>query len=288
LNNGYVVAGETAPFVVNPVPVTPDATSYVGGAQANISFADSGPTLTDWLEIAPLTAPTAAYVAWQHTGGATSGTRAFSTGSLQPGTYVARFLPANGMISVGESVPFVVSQIPIGAAVSPGQVAISFTTPQTYANDWVAISPAGSAAVTYDAWAHTGGTAQGTVDVSTQQLVTGRYVARFYTGGTYNPTGETAAFTLNSIPIATDRAAYHVGDGVTVTFTEAQPAGNDWVSLSPLESSPGTYSTWVHTNSQSTVELDTSNLSPGYYVARFYALNGLVPTGESAPFTVSP
>jgi hypothetical protein len=106
--NGFTIAGESAPFVVQPVPVSTNAEAYFRGDTITVSFSTRGAAAKDWVEIVTPQAPTSAYLVWQFTGGSGAGTVSLSSAALPPGSYVARFLPDDEMTSVGESAPFVV------------------------------------------------------------------------------------------------------------------------------------------------------------------------------------
>jgi hypothetical protein len=87
-----------------------DRTSYVQGQTLVASYATDRVSSTNWIGIYPpnATPGVTASLLWQYTPNA-SGTASFSTGSLAPGSYIARYLYNDGYTELTSGVPFTVT-----------------------------------------------------------------------------------------------------------------------------------------------------------------------------------
>jgi hypothetical protein len=199
-DNGYTVLAESNAFTIDELPVSTDAATYAYRAPINVTYQTPSPEYQDWVDIAPAGSAPTSYVAWAYTGGFNEGTVTLQSGSLFPGTYVARFLLRNGFVVGGESAPFVVQSVPLSTDASTYArgvpVRVSFTDVAPTTTDWIEIATPQSATTAYLAWQFTGDATSGTLAFSSASLAPGTYVARFLPHDGATSVGQTAAFTV--------------------------------------------------------------------------------------------
>jgi hypothetical protein len=130
-----------------------------------------------------------AYVWWQSTGGAASGTLN-PTAPAQTGQYEFRYL-ANGFTSVITSSPVTVTAGGTGYTLTPspisvaagGSLSVSWTAPSgSSATDWIGLYAVGAANTAYVWWHYTGGAASGTFNL-TAPAQPGQYQFRYLPNG---------------------------------------------------------------------------------------------------------
>jgi len=291
-NNDFVLVAESAPFDV-----------VQGGSSATVSTADTRyfsdgitpidytgmPGNQDWITIAPEGSGLASYVAWNYTGDTESGTLNFQ--GLPAGRYVARAFTNNDFTFLAESAPFDVVDLIVGAAqptYNSGQtVQINFNAaPQN--QDWIAIAPQGSGAVSYVQWQYTGDTASGSLNFS--GIADGTYVARLFTNNDFVLVAESNSFTVGgggggNAQVSTALSSYAQGASVPVDFSN-MPNNQDWIAVYDVNAPGAPYVKWAYTGGGVSGQLSFSGLAPGDYVARAYTNNDFIQVGESGTFSV--
>lgn len=153
------------------------------------------------------------------------------------------------------------------------QVTMSWTGMPGDAQDWVAISPAGSPANSgWKQWYYTN-------QVNGSQLFTvslqpGSYEARAYLQGTYTILGSstfTVTTTSTGVTVTTDKSLYGAGQPVTVSWTGLPGNPQDWVAISPAGSPANTgWVQWYYTGGQVNGSQVFNGLSAGNFEARVY------------------
>ena len=175
--------------------VTP--TTAAPGATATVSWtATAGTTATtDWIALARVGSADTSYLAWRYTGGATSGSLAFSLPTT-PGDYEFRYFTKGSYTLVARSpvvtvtgttppATYTLAVTPTTAA--PGATAtVSWTATAgtTATTDWIALARVGSADTSYLAWRYTGGATSGSLAFSLP-TTPGDYEFRYFTKGSY-------------------------------------------------------------------------------------------------------
>jgi hypothetical protein len=121
VDDSYDVLVESAPFVVggDPLPTSTVAIALapIGwGQRVTVTWSGFPTNAQDWVALAPAGSPVSSVTRWVYTGGATSGTHAFSDGIPTVGNYVVRGFVNDTSSMIAESAPFVVqdSCVPLG------------------------------------------------------------------------------------------------------------------------------------------------------------------------------
>lgn len=111
LNDGFT-SGATSNTVLVSVPgfalTAAPSTVAAGGGFTATWTAPGGRPATDWIGLYAVGASNTAFISWGYTGGATSGSRAF-TAPGQPGQYELRYLLNDGYASATASNPVTVT-----------------------------------------------------------------------------------------------------------------------------------------------------------------------------------
>jgi hypothetical protein len=158
----FTTAASTAGYTVSATP----ASVNVGDTITVSWTAPSGRPGNDWVGLFQVGAPNTAYLSYQFTGGAVSGS--FPVAAPSPaGQYEFRYLLTNGYTDVARSNAvtvaagsgsFTLTAAP--ASLNPGgALTVSWTAPAGRpANDWIALYPVGAANTAYVWYQFTGGT----------------------------------------------------------------------------------------------------------------------------------
>ncbi|MFN0247151.1 MAG: hypothetical protein ACKV2T_09585 [Kofleriaceae bacterium] len=267
-----------------------------------MSFAGLNGDPTDWISIAPTGSPLETVTRWRYTGGGAAGSITLE-GPTTGGSYVARAFDANSYTLMGESDPFTVANpgdTPVTLSVDQPDYAITDDILVTFAGfpgnqlDWVAISPVGGPDDTTGevAWLYTAGVQAGSLNFRWGVAPSGRpggyYEARAYLNDTYTRAGTSVQFLVGSL-VTTDASSYSIFAPVTVNWTHLPGGPDDWVALAPAGSAPTVFTSWMYTGGavDGSVVFSQGVASAGTYVARTFAPNSYVVSGESAPFTVT-
>jgi subtilisin family serine protease len=155
------------------------------GATVTVSWtAPAGSSLYDWVALYPTGSPNNAFLAWQYTGGATSGSFAVSA-PANPGTYEFRYLLNNGYTDVVRSNIVTVGSASYTVTAAPGSlphgstITVNWTAPSGHsAYDWIGLYLTGTANTQYVWWTYTGGALSGTLLV-TAPATAGSYEFRY-------------------------------------------------------------------------------------------------------------
>ena len=112
VNNSYESRASSAPITVSALSgysVTTTATTVSAGQQVSVNWtAPSGRPAVDWIGLFAVGADNRTYIAWVHTGGATSGNTTF-VAPAQAGSYQFRYLLNNGYEDTARSSNFTVN-----------------------------------------------------------------------------------------------------------------------------------------------------------------------------------
>jgi surface antigen len=280
-----------------PAKVTTDKKVYDSREPISARYVNMPGNATDWISVAIAGSPDTSYVAWQYTGGATTGTITLTT-PLAAGTYVARAYDAN--VKQTESLTFVVNPSPIAPTMTTDQSTYSSGSPVTVSyskmlgnpTDWITIAAADSPDTSYVAWQYSGGAQGGALTFSTP-LAAGRYVARAYYQNGYSKQAESAVFVVNApsvLPtITTDQTTYSSQSPVVVAYSNMLGNPTDWITIAAAGSPDTAYVAWHYTGGapSGTLTFNTP-LAAGTYVVRAYFQNTYVKQAESAAFVVDP
>ncbi len=202
LNDTFTLVAESPVFVIG-VSVTTNASTYTTSDPITVTWQNLPGSATDWIALAVNGSPLTQTVVWVYTGGAQNGNTVFNTtGSLAPGTYVARAFLNNTYTLAGQSPTFTVTAAAAATVTtnlstySNGQaITVSWSGLPTNAKDWVGYAPAGSSDTTVTRWVYTGGQASGSF-VFEGTLSAGMYVARAFLNDTYTKLGQSAVFVV--------------------------------------------------------------------------------------------
>jgi hypothetical protein len=185
--------------------------------------------------------------------------------------------PCAPVVSADKSAYSVGERVVVSAAFLPGAV-----------TDWVAVSDAGSAATSYDAFVATNGFLEGSFSFSGIQG--GSYEPRVYASGGYTILDSGPTFTVTgSTSITTNASTYVTNQAITVSWTGAAGTSTDWIALAPDGAPPTTYAAWAYTGGavNGSTNFPAGTLTPGTYRARIFFNGGVVIQAESAAFTVT-
>jgi hypothetical protein len=207
INDSFVKVGESPVFTVmlngGGATVTTNAASYSIQQAITVTWSGLPGNQFDWIALAPNGSQTTTVLHYVYTNGQAAGMTTFAAGLGSPGSYVARAFENNTYNILGQSAPFMVNAVG-GVTVTTNAAAYTLGQPVTVtwmgapgnANDWVAISPAGSSATTVTRWVYTGGAANGSFAFEGPPGA-GMYEARVYLNDSYTVIGTSATFTVN-------------------------------------------------------------------------------------------
>jgi hypothetical protein len=288
----FTIQQRSASFTIgaSATMLAPSMSSYANGASVPITFSGFTGSTTDWIAIFEPGAPDSTYVAYQYTGGGTSGTLTFS--GLAQGSYEARYFPDfNGTHQLEHyavSPTFI-----IGGATNVTTdlntyginqtITVSYTNLPGNQKDWIAISPAGSPATTYLQWFYTNGQVNGSQSFT--GLPAGNYEARAYVNDTFTILA-THAFVVSGSSVTTDGTNYNTGDPVTVTYAGLPGNQKDWIAVSLAGSADTAFVDFVYTAGAVAGTAQFDNLPPGTYEARAYENDTFTVLARSASFTI--
>ncbi len=293
--NTFTRLTETAPFTVGSPSVTPaisaDQSSYAIGATITVSYSGLPGNVQDKIVLTTAGAANTSVLASVFTNGQTSGTATFATPTTA-GSYVVRAFPNNSFELLVESAAFTVAS---GATVSVDKssyaagatITVSYSGLPGYADDWIALAPAGASSTTYVAYVFTNGQTSGTASLTAP--AGGSYVARAFPHNTFALLAEGPAFTVTNPTVTTDQSSYAPGATITVTYAGMPGYANDWIALAPAGASNKTYLAYVFTNGQTSGTASfTAPATTGSYVARAFPRNTFALLAESAFAVTTP
>lgn len=306
-NDTYTLVGESDPFDVADVSDTMatlvvDQTDYAVSQPITVTWTGLPGDAVDWVAISPEGRPDNIEATWKYTGGAVNGSYTFPLGlaiaSTQgfPGgrNYVARLYLNDTYARVAETAPFLIgTPLTTNASTYPANSAItvSWTHLPGNVDDWIGLTPAGSAHDVVTKWVYTGGGVAGNVTFNAGLVTPGMYIARAYAPDTYFIAGETVPFEVTANPtatITTNATTYTVGQSVTVTWNNLPGNAQDWIALAPSGSPDSTTTRWVYTGGAASGSFTFEGPpAVGTYVARAFLNDTYIRLGESATFTVN-
>jgi hypothetical protein len=195
--------------------------------------------------------------------------------------------------AIGEAGETVLVDMDASTLTAPASVTVTWSALPGNLYDWIAISPQGSGAGSYQAYVYTNGATSGSTTFN--NIPAGNWVARAYRNNTYEIMDESPMFTVASggggdagpTTVTTNASTYQSSQTATVTYSNMQGNLYDWISIAPQGSDPTEFTLWTYTNGQinGTANFALTGLN-GTYVARAYFNNGYTIAAESAPFTV--
>lgn len=263
---------------------------YLPADPITVNFGGLTTDVNNWITVVPAGSPLTTYTEWHYTSGATSGTMQFAPlGTV--GVYEARAFYRDGF-TLAKSTTFTVATGPTvltASAYNAGDtVTVTFLDMPGNAQDWVAVSAAGSPSSSFVAWSYTNGAMNGTRDFAA--LPGGNYEARAYLNNSFTVIA-TSTFTIsNPATVATDSSSYTAPGTVTVTWTGLPGSVTDWIDLSVAGSADTSYTPtlWVYTNGAKSGSTQFTNVPAGSYVARAYVDDSFVVAARSSSFVVGP
>jgi hypothetical protein len=280
----------------DPAAVSTDRTAYATSDTITVTWKDLPTAPQTWIGLAAPGAALTAVARWALTAGAVRGSIAFEAFDLSPGAYVARAFAADTYAVLAESAAFSVAS-PARATVTVDHgvytaglpIVISWSSGTSTPHDWLGIAPAGSPTTAVTHWRYTGGAAQGSGSLEAPPT-DGAYVARLFANDTYIVMGESAAFSVATSARATvtvDRSAYAAGVPIVIRWSAATSTPHDWAAIAPAASPATTVTRWTYTGGtvQGSGTLEHP-LTGGLYVARLFANDTYIVTGESVAFIV--
>jgi hypothetical protein len=301
-----VLQGESDPFTVEDASqtmatVAATQAAYTMQDPITITWTGMPGNVQDWIAIAPVGFPDNDQAEFRLTGGGVAGSVTFTGGfeltGFPPGIYVARAYLNNTFTKVAESVPFTIGAAG-GPAISTNLATYPTSEPISVIwaglpgnqNDWVGITPSGAPATTVSTWVYVAGAVTGRTSFDAANLAPGSYVARAYLDDSYTVLAESAVFTVTAaIPagVTTDLSTYALGQSITISWTGLTTNATNWVDYAPAGSSDTTVTRWSYTGGLAAGSLLFEGpLAPGMYVARTFANDTYIKTGESAVFAV--
>jgi probable HAF family extracellular repeat protein len=190
---------------------------------------------------------------------------------------------------LAESTPFNVATASVTtdqASYTPGStITVTYAGMPGYADDWIALAPAGAPNKTYAAYVRTNGQATGTATFTAP--AGGSYVVRAFLHNTFTLLGESSAFSMGTTTVSTDQASYAPGSTITVTYAGMPGYANDWIALASAGAANTSYVAYVATGGQSSGTATFTAPALGTYVARAFPQNTYARLAESATFSVA-
>jgi len=293
-NNTSDLQATSASFSINAnetYSVAADKARYLATETINLSFRSAPPTAFDWIAVAPVGAPSSAYVYWAYTNAALGELRVPVTGiGSGSGSYEARLYANNTFELKATSSIFTVEPFHLSADKTNyarfEKAKISFNVSPATPQDWIAIAPVGGAPSSYVAWTYTGGTGVGLREFSLLDLPGGSYEARFYANNTLKLRATSASFAVSGMSVTTTMSSYARPDPAIAVFAGLPGNAQDWIAIALPGSPAGSYVQWAFSNGRPNGQQAFHNLAVGTYVVRLHINNGNDIEAESAPFAI--
>jgi ELWxxDGT repeat protein len=295
-------------FTPPPTLVSATPASVTAGSPLTATWSGiAGPAAQDWVGLyASSTDADPALVAWTYTGGTADGTLELTVplGATPGTTYELRLFSNNAYTRLATSTPFSVTASATTIAATPASVAAGSAVTATWsgvaspsATDWVGLyANSSDPEPALLAWAYTGGTAAGSVNLTVPSgATTGvAYELRLFTNNTYTRLATSAPFSVTASTTAISAAPLSVNAGGTVTATYsdiASPSATDWVGLYASGSDPEpALVAWAYTNGTAAGTLNltvpVSSPSGSSYELRLFTNNTYTRLATSNSFSV--
>lgn len=289
--HSYTVAKTSPTFTITGgATLTPSSLTYNAGDTVTVNFANFANSGSDWISINVPGSATTTYTAFQFVTGA-SGSAMFT--GLPSGTYEARYHTNwNGTHSYG--VLAVSRQFKINAKAGVATdfasyganegIVLSYSSMPGNAQDYVAVSAAGSPATSTIQRFSTNGQISGTQAFAA--LPAGNYEARAYVNNTSTIIA-VQPFTVTATTLSTDATTYTTADPVNVSFDGMPGNAQDYIAVSAVGSSVMSYVTFFYTAGATTGTHQFTGLPAGTYEIRAYYNNSHTVSARSATFTVN-
>jgi len=286
-NNDTEITSAAITVSGNAASVAADKSLYAVGQTININYAQLSGTPTDWIGLYVPGADDSAYVAWQYTSGAASGTSSFTNPTLPVGSYVARAFSKGSLNRLAESSTFSVQggNATVSAQVGSSNITVTYDGMTPDPTDWITILPAGAAAGSFNEWHYTSGASTGTLSFNT--VPPGSYEVRAYLANGTELAASSAFSVLGGVTVSTDKTTYTTTDNIVVSFSNAPGNYTDWVSIAPAGASVDGYVAWTYLYGDVNGTRTLGPFAAGNYEARVYYKNSATLIGMST-FTIAP
>jgi RHS repeat-associated protein len=289
-------------FFVSPATAaTLTASPTTVGAGGSLTAAWSGissPTGTDWIGLYVPGALNTAYLRFQYTNGAASGSAAYSVpAGTAAGTYELRLFANNGYTLLATSNSFTVT-VPILSPSPPNATPGGITTvtwsgiAAPTATDWIALAVPGSANNVYVANRYTTGAASGSVPFAIPAgTALGTYELRLFANGGTGRLATTTVGVVGPLALSASPSSVAPGGSVTVSWSNIlDPAANDWVGLYAAGAANSNYQSRVFTGGGSNGSLNftiPAGTGSGSYELRLFSNNTYTRLTSSNSFTIT-
>jgi subtilisin family serine protease len=294
----------TATFAVTPPPsIAVSATTVAAGATVTATLANGFGGVTDWLALAPTSAPNNSFIQYVYVGtGITSRTWNVAMPTT-PGTYEFRFF-VNGynriatsptMTVAGGAPPADPPTLTVSATTiaAGGSVTATLTNGAGGGTDWLAFAPTAAANNSYTQYTYVGAgvtTRTWTVTPTTP----GTYEFRLFLNNGYTrvatsvPVTVTQATTTPTLTVSSTQVT--AGASVTVTLSEGYGGSTDWLALAATTAGERSFLhyTYVGSGVRTRTWTVVMPMTPGTYEFRLFPNNSYTIAARSAPITVAP
>ena len=191
--------------VTTRAAVIASPSSVVTGGSVTVSWSGVSATPEDWWGIYPVGGPLSSWVAWNRTGGTTSGSADVTIpAGTAAGSYEVRLFTDNTYTVIATASAFTVVRPTPAVSASPssvvtgGSVTVSWSGVSATPEDWWGIYPVGGPLSSWVAWNRTGGTTSGSADVTIPAgPAAGSYEVRLFTDNTYTVIATSTAFRVS-------------------------------------------------------------------------------------------
>jgi RHS repeat-associated protein len=288
-------ANATATLSASPASVAP------GGTLTATWSGIATPTSTDWIGLFVPGAANTAYLKFQYTNGAASGSAAFVIpAGTAVGTYQLRLFANNGYTLLATSSNFAVAVTPTTLSASPASVATGGTLTATWSGiaaptsaDWIGLFTPGAADTVYLGSRNTTGAASGSVPFALPAGVPpGTYELRLFANGGFTRLAMSSSFTVIAAPtLNVSPATLAAGATLSATWGGiAAPTSTDWLALATPDSPDTVYLSSLTTTGAASGSLPfviPAGTAPGAYELRLFANGGYTRLATSNGFTVA-
>jgi hypothetical protein len=280
-NSSFTLLATSGPITVQgatlsagPSPVSP------GGSLTATWSGIISPTSGDWIALYSAGAPNSALMSWRYTGGAASGSVAFSVPAVSPGTYELRLFANSSFALLATSGPIVVQGATLSA--SPSPVSPGGTLAATWSGivsptpgDWIALYAAGATNSALLNWRYTGGAASGSVPFSIPAISPGTYELRLFANSSFALLATSGPIVVQGATLSASPNPVSPGGTVTASWSGiTSPTSGDWIALYSSGSPDSAVIVWRYsggTGSGSVPFNIPASLSPGSYQLRLFA-----------------
>ena len=313
LASSEIVHVDPAPPPPPPDPtqasLTVDKTQAEPGETITATLTDGFGNAYDWLALAEVGSPDAAYVEFSYVGAGVTDTTWSIAAPSAPGQYEFRYFLDNGYTRMATSDVIVVApstpppdptgpelQVDVTAVTTGDQITVTLSGGPGGALDWLAFADVGAPDSSYVEYRYVGTDVTDTTWTVTAPATPGQYEFRLFLDNGYERAATSEVVVVAAPPppdpadlsLDVDLTSVLPGDTVTLSVTAAPGGATDWLALAAVGAPDASHVQWTYVGAGVTDRtwVVTMPTTPGDYEFRLFLDNGYERAATSATVTV--